>query len=102
MGTRHGARNYSAFDLIPIVSTSGGVNPAGKMPLIRSDYVGELTYVIRDAYGFGVHDYLFGAGAEMRYLQTTCGAPFYPGGAHWFPDSIAVTVAWRVPVGRPA
>ena len=61
-----------------------------------TDYVGELTYVIEDAYGFGLHDFLLGAGPEMRYLQTTCGAPFHPGGAHWFADSITVTVALRL------
>jgi hypothetical protein len=31
----------------------------------------------------------------MRYLQTACGAPQHPGGAHWFPDTIAVTVPFN-------
>jgi len=75
-----------------------GITVTGVGAVIGSEYVGELTYVIMDSYGFGVHDYLSGAGPEMRYLQTTCGAPYYAGGAHWFPDSITVTVALRAPV----
>jgi hypothetical protein len=55
-------------------------------------YVGTLTYVIRDSYGFPVDDTLDGFGAPMRYLQTVCGAPQQPGGARWFPDTITVRV----------
>ena len=55
-------------------------------------YAGTLSYVIRDSYGFPAHDTLHGFGAPMRYLQTVCGAPQHPGGAHWFPDTITVTV----------
>jgi len=61
-------------------------------------YTGALTYVIRDSYGFPARDTLHGFGAPMRYLQTACGAPQQPGGAHWFPDTITVTV----PFGQPA
>jgi hypothetical protein len=61
-------------------------------------YVGTLSYVIRDSYGFPASDTLHGFGAPMRYLQTACGAPHHPGGAHWFPDTITVTV----PFNRPA
>jgi hypothetical protein len=61
-------------------------------------YTGTLTYVIRDSYGFPANDTLGGFGAPMRYLQTACGAPQHPGGAHWFPDTITVTV----PFSRPA
>jgi hypothetical protein len=56
---------------------------------------GTLTYVIRDSYGFPADDTLAGFGPPMRYLQTVCGAPQHPGGAHWFPDTITVTVAFR-------
>jgi hypothetical protein len=77
-----------------------GLGVTGVGAVVGSEYVGEITYVIEDNYGFGLHDYLFGAGAEMRYLQTACGAPFHPGGAHWFPDSITVTVALRLPRER--
>ncbi len=90
----------SISDLYLAFRATQGLDVTGVGAVVGADYVGELTYVIRDAYGFGVHDYLSGIGAEMRYLQTTCGAPFYPGGAHWFPDSVTVTVALRVPVQR--
>ena len=58
-------------------------------------YVGTLTYVIRDSYGFPVDDTLDGFGPPMRYLQTACGAPRHPGGAHWFPDTITVSVPFN-------
>jgi len=61
-------------------------------------YVGTLSYVIRDSYGFPVGDTLEGFGPPMRYLQTACGAPQHAGGARWFPDTITVTV----PFSRPA
>ena len=61
-------------------------------------YTGTLSYVIRDSYGFPASDALAGFGPPMRYLQTACGAPQHPGGAHWFPDTITVTV----PFSRPA
>jgi hypothetical protein len=60
-------------------------------------YVGTLTYVIRDSYGFPVDDTLGGFGPPMRYLQTVCGAPQHAGGAHWFPDSVTVTVPFDQP-----
>ena len=41
--------------------------------------------------GTGVNT-LDGFGPPMRYLQTACGAPRHAGGAHWFPDTITVTV----------
>jgi len=66
---------------------------------VRADgrYAGTLTYVIRDSYGFPVDDTLGGFGPPMRYLQTVCGAPQYAGGAHWFPDTITVTVPFDQP-----
>jgi hypothetical protein len=60
-------------------------------------YTGTLSYVIRDSYGFPASDTLHGFGAPMRYLQTVCGAPQHPGGAHWFPDTITVTVPFSQP-----
>jgi hypothetical protein len=53
---------------------------------------------MRDSYGFPAGDTLEGFGPPMRYLQTVCGAPRHAGGAHWFPDTITVTV----PFNRPA
>jgi hypothetical protein len=61
-------------------------------------YAGTLSYVIRDSYGFPASDTLDGFGPPMRYLQTACGSPQHAGGAHWFPDTITVTV----PFNRPA
>ncbi len=55
-------------------------------------YVGTLTYVIRDSYGFPAGDTLDGFGPPMRYLQTVCGAPQHAGGARWFSDTITVRV----------
>lgn len=60
-------------------------------------YVGTLSYLIRDSYGFPVNDTLDGFGPPMRYLQTACGAPAQAGGAHWFPDTITVTVPFNEP-----
>ncbi|MGH3251270.1 MAG: hypothetical protein ACRDOI_34395, partial [Trebonia sp.] len=70
--------------------TGSGVREKGR-------YVGTLTYVIRDSYGFPAGDTLGGFGPPMRYLQTVCGAPQHAGGAHWFPDTITVTV----PLSQP-
>jgi len=70
--------------------TGGGSRKNGR-------YAGTLSYVIRDSYGFPASDTLHGFGAPMRYLQTACGAPRHPGGAHWFPDSITVTVPFNQP-----
>jgi hypothetical protein len=63
----------------------------------NGQFTGTLTYVIRDSYGFPVSDTLDGFGAPMRYLQTVCGAPQHAGGAHWFPDTITVTVSFNQP-----
>ena len=60
-------------------------------------YTGTLSYVIRDSYGFPAGDTLAGFGPPMRYLQTVCGAPQHAGGAHWFPDTITVTVRFSRP-----
>jgi hypothetical protein len=70
--------------------SGGGSRESGR-------YAGTLSYVIRDSYGFPASDTLAGFGPPMRYLQTVCGAPQHAGGAHWFPDTITVTV----PFSRP-
>jgi hypothetical protein len=69
-----------------------GLTVTGSGTRKNGRYAGTLTYVIRDSYGFPVDDTLDGFGPPMRYLQTVCGAPQHPGGAHWFPDTITVTV----------
>jgi hypothetical protein len=82
---------YWAFRGTQGLTVSGsGIRKGGK-------YVGTLTYVIQDSYGFPVDDTLDGFGPPMRYLQTVCGAPQHKGGAHWFPDSVAVTVPFNQP-----
>ena len=69
-----------------------GLTVTGSGTRKNGRYAGTLTYVISDSYGFPVNDTLDGFGPPMRYLQTACGAPQHPGGAHWFPDTITVTV----------
>lgn len=75
-----------------------GLDVNGNIYLDGSRYRGTVTYVIRDSYGFGDNDKFFIVGQEMHYLQTVCGAPDYPGGAHWFPDSVTISL----PFDRPA
>ena len=74
-----------------------GLSVTGRGQRAGASYAGTLTYVIRDSYGFPEGDTLGGFGAPMRYLQTVCGAPQHAGGAHWFPDTITVTVPFRQP-----
>jgi hypothetical protein len=74
-----------------------GLDVRGSGTRTGHGYTGSLTYVIRDSYGFTPQDQLLGIGAAMRYLQTACGNPPVAGGAHWFPDSITVTVPVNVP-----
>src|SRR5215475_5879894 len=73
-----------------------GLTVTGSGSRKNGRYAGTLSYVIRDSYGFPARDTLLGFGAPMRYLQTACGAPQYPGGARWFPDIITVTVPFNV------
>jgi hypothetical protein len=74
-----------------------GLSVTGRGRRENGRYSGTLTYVIRDSYGFPAGDTLAGFGPPMRYLQTACGAPRHPTGAHWFPDSITVTVPFNHP-----
>jgi hypothetical protein len=76
-----------------------GLTVSGSGTVQNGRYVGTLTYVIKDSYGFPPKDELDDFGPEMRYLQTACGAPQHKGGAHWFPDTITVIVPFNQPVG---
>jgi hypothetical protein len=76
-----------------------GLTVSGSGSIQNGNYVGTLTYIIKDSYGFPPGDRLDYFGPEMRYLQTACGAPQHKGGAHWFPDTITVTVPFSQPVG---
>jgi hypothetical protein len=77
-----------------------GLTVTGSGSRQNGRYTGTLSYVIRDSYGFPASDTLHGFGAPMRYLQTACGAPQHPGGAHWFPDTITVTVPFSHPAQK--
>jgi hypothetical protein len=72
-----------------------GLTVSGSGHRENGRYAGTLTYVVHDSYGFPASDTLDGFGPPMRYLQTVCGAPQHPGGAHWFPDTITVTVPFN-------
>jgi hypothetical protein len=74
-----------------------GLSVTGTVHRAAGRYRGTLSYVIRDSYGFPAGDTLAGFGPPMRYLQTVCGAPQHAGGAHWFPDTITVTVPFSHP-----
>ena len=85
----------SAHDLYLGFRGTQGLEVRGSGHIARHRFTGRLTYVIRDVYGFPPSDQLLGTGPAMRYLQVNCGAPEHAGGAHWFPDSIVVTVPFR-------
>jgi hypothetical protein len=89
----------SARDLYLGFRGTQGLEVRGSGHLAAHRFTGRLTYVIRDVYGFPPSDRLLGTGPAMRYLQVNCGAPEHAGGAHWFPDSITVTVPFRHPKG---
>lgn len=72
-----------------------GLDVRGTGTITGHMYTGRLTYVIHDSYGFPPRDQLLGFGPAMRYLQVNCGNPPTPAGAHWFPDSITITVPFR-------
>jgi hypothetical protein len=74
-----------------------GLTVTGSGRREKGRFVGTLSYVIRDSYGFPADDTLDGFGPPMRYLQTACGAPQHAGGARWFPDTITVTVPFNQP-----
>jgi len=81
-------------DLYETFRGTQGLDVSGTVTKIDGRVKGAITYVIRDTYGFGsdASEKFLVWGKAVRYLQTTCGAPDYPGGAHWFPSSVTVTV----------
>jgi hypothetical protein len=84
-------------DLYAALRRTNGITVNGSGNLVGNHYEGTLTYVINESYGFNEKNILLGFGIAMRYLQTTCGAPFYPGGAHWFPVTVTVTKSFTIP-----
>lgn len=87
----------STSDLYWSFRGTQGLTVTGSGRKDHDRYVGTLTYVIADSYGFPVDDTLGGFGPPMRYLQTVCGAPQNTDGAHWFPDTVTVTVRFDQP-----
>jgi hypothetical protein len=88
---------FSEPDLYFALRNTSGIDVNGSGNLVGTDYVGSLTYVISESYGFSTGNILLGFGTAMRYLQTTCGAPYYKGGAQWFPVSVTVTMPFNIP-----
>ena len=77
-----------------------GLQVSGTGHLVNGHYVGTLTYIIQDSYGFSTNDHFVGdIGDDMRYLQTNCGAPQTSGGALWFPDSVTINVPFSLAAG---
>ena len=78
-----------------------GLSITGSGSLISGRYVGTINYIIWDSYGFTPQDIFNGIGTKMRYLQTVCGAPQTQGGAHWFLDSISLSVPFNQSASAP-
>jgi hypothetical protein len=74
-----------------------GLSITGGGSLKNGRYVGTINYIIWDSYGFTAKDTFHGVGTAMRYLQTVCGASQNRLGAHWFLDSISVSVPFNQP-----
>ncbi|GAA1234793.1 hypothetical protein GCM10009665_26220 [Kitasatospora nipponensis] len=89
---------YYPLELLFGFRGTQGLTVTGSGSVVDGNYVGSITYVVQDSYGFPEGDHLLGLGDQMRYLQTVCGAPQTPGGAHWFADSITVKVPFSLPV----
>jgi hypothetical protein len=92
----------SSMDLTETFRGTQGLDVSGTVHQDGSRLRGNITYVIRDVYGFGTDapkkfDRGIPFGTAARYLQTVCGAPDYRGGAHWFADSVTVTVGFDQP-----
>jgi hypothetical protein len=99
--------NFSLLGSLPFTDLyfgwrgTQGLDVSGSGNVVNGNYVGTLTYVIRDSYGFTKNDKFLQVGTAMRYLQTVCGNPPFRLGARWFPDSITVTVPFSHPVSQP-
>jgi len=88
---------FTEPDLYLAFRYTHGLDVSGSGSVVGNDYVGSLTYVISESYGFNAGNALGGVGSDMRYLQTVCGAPYYPGGAHWFPVTVTITEQFDLP-----
>jgi len=84
-------------DLYAAFRYTHGLDVSGSGRLVGAHYVGTLTYVISESYGFNAQNSLFHLGPPMRYLQTVCGSPYYPRGAHWFPITVTISETFDLP-----
>jgi Protein of unknown function (DUF3344) len=82
---------YFAFRRTHEVQVTGGGSTVGE------HYVGWLKYEISESYGFNADNKLLDIGPPMRYLQTICGAPYFPHGAHWFKVTVTITESFSLP-----
>jgi hypothetical protein len=74
-----------------------GLDVQGTIHIENGNYTGTITYKIEDIYGFFDNNKFLFVGKAMHYLQGICGAPDFPDGAHWFADSVTVTVPFNQP-----
>jgi hypothetical protein len=88
---------FTESDLYFAFRYTHGIDVSGSGSVVGNNYVGSLTYVISESYGFNAGNSLLDFGPPMRYLQTVCGAPYYPGGAHWFPVAVTITEPINLP-----
>lgn len=94
------SRTTSNIDLQLAFGGTQGIDVTGRGFPQNGRYVGQLTYVIHDVYGFYDTSKFLGTSSSMHYLKSTCGAPFYfPQGAHWFYSAVIVTVPFNQPIG---
>jgi hypothetical protein len=89
---------FGSQDLYWAFRGTQGLDVEGSGHVEDSRLKGTITYIVRDIYGFGANLKFAHWGLEAHYLQTVCGAPHYPGGAHWFHDSVTVTVPLDQPL----
>jgi hypothetical protein len=82
---------------LKVLVLTQGIVVTGSGRLSNGYYVGTLTYKIEDSYGYSTKDHFYGFGDALRYLQTVCGNPPQKGGAHWFRDSVTVSVNFKLP-----
>jgi hypothetical protein len=93
--------NFSSFSTATSLQLAfggtQGLDVKGTVRVENGSYTGTITYTIRDIYGFFDNNKFLFVGKAMHYLQGICGAPDFPAGAHWFADSVTVTVPFSQP-----
>jgi len=87
------------LDLFFSFGGTQGMKVDGTATWNHGRYVGNITYVITDSYGWNSN----GTGVpfwndfrpKMHWLQTHCGAPAVKGGPKWFKSGVTVKVPIR-------